>query len=154
MYRSCLYLLMAGLILPVFGCSSDGGGAGAQKVKTVPFSGKVSLDGKPYGNVRVQFIPQTADGGARTAYAEVGEDGTFKSTTYVTGDGIVPGKYDVQLGAEGDGASTDPAKMMAAVAGASIEKTEVDVPADGLQDTELKLVSSKKPSGTGVGIGL
>ncbi len=154
MFRYCTWLLVAGLFFQVTGCSSGGGGAGAEKAKTVPLSGTLTLDGKPYGNVRVQFIPQGADGGVRTAYSEVKADGAFSATTYVTGDGIVAGKYDVRVGSDADTASTDPAAMMAAVAGASIEKMEVDVPADGLKDVELKLVSSKKKSGGGKGVGI
>ena len=148
-------LLVAGLILPAFGCS-EGGGAGSQKVKTVPFTGKILLDGTPHGDVRVQFIPQGSDGGVRTAYAQVKEDGTFAATTYVTGDGIIPGKYDVTVGAIVDNSSADPAVAMAAVSGASIEKMEVDIPAEGLSDVELKLTSKPKPEGSGnaYGIGL
>jgi hypothetical protein len=67
----------------------------------------------------------------------------------VTGDGIVPGKYTVRVGSEGDGGSTDPAAMMAAVTGEAIEPFTVDVPADGLTDVELKLTSSKKKAGAG-----
>ena len=123
MFRVSMLLLVAGMLLSTSGCSGDG--AGGSKVKTVPFSGKILLDGTAHGNVNVTFTPQGSDGGVRTAYAKVKEDGSFVATTYVTGDGIIPGKYDVSIGAEGDGASADPAKMMAAVIGASIEKMEV-----------------------------
>ena len=115
MFRYCTWLLVAGLFFQVTGCSSGGGGAGAEKAKTVPLSGTLTLDGKPYGNVRVQFIPQGADGGVRTAYSEVKADGAFSATTYVTGDGIVAGKYDVRVGSDADTASTDPAAMMAVI---------------------------------------
>ena len=154
MFRVSVLLVCTGMLFTVPGCSGDA--AGGAKVKTVPFSGKVLLDGNPHGNIKVQFIPQGSDGGARTAYAQVKEDGSFTATTYVTGDGIIPGKYDVKVGSEGDSASTDPAAMMSAVAGASIEKTEVEIPADGLTDIELKLTSTSKTDGnTGaVGIGL
>jgi len=133
----------------VVGCG--GGAAGGAKAKMVPFTGKLTLDGKPYGKVKVQFIPEGSDAGVRTSYAEVKDDGSFSATTYVTGDGIVPGKYTVRVGSEGDGGSTDPAAMMAAVSGASIEAFTVDVPAEGLSDVELKLNSSKaKAKGGGM----
>lgn len=95
-------------------------------------------------------MPKGSDGGVRTAWAEVKEDGSFAATTYITGDGIVPGAYTVKVGSEGDGSSTDPAAMMSAVAGASIESIDIDVPAEGLTDVELKLKTTtggKKASG-------
>jgi len=93
------------------------------------------------------LIPQGADTGARTSYAQTKDDGSFAATTYVTGDGVVPGKYTVKAGSDGDGASTDPAAMMAAAAGTAIDATEIDVPADGLKDIELKLTSANKGKG-------
>lgn len=148
MFRVSVMLLFAGMFVGASGCSGEG--AGGAKVKTVPFSGKVLLDGTPHGNVNVTFTPQGSDGGVRTAYAQVKEDGSFVATTYVTGDGIVPGKYDVKIGAAptaGDAPSADPSQLMASVAGSSIEKFEVDVPAEGLTDVELKMTSVAKPEG-------
>ncbi len=149
-----MLLAVVGSLSCLSGCSD--GGAGAAKVKTVPFSGKILLDGTPHGNVTVTFTPQGSEGGERTAYSQVKEDGSFAATTYVTGDGIVPGKYDVRVGAEADAGSIDPSKMMAAVVGASIEKLEVDIPADGLTDVELKMISGTKSESVGSqsGIGL
>jgi len=153
-FRVSVLLVFSGMLFSACGCTGEG--AGGTKVKTVPFSGKILLDGNPHGNVNVQFIPQGSDGGMRTSYSQVMEDGSFSATTYFTGDGIVPGKYDVRVGSDGDGASTDPALMMTAIAGASIGKFEIDVPAEGLTDVELKLTSSApQAQGTGTtGIGL
>ena len=147
MLKSLFSVLTCLALLQIAGCSGDA--AYGEKARTVPFTGKLTLDGKPYGSVKVQFVPQGSDGGVRTAYAEVKEDGSFSATTYVTGDGIVAGKYTVRVGSEGDGASTDPAQMMAAVSGASIEPFNVDVPAEGLTDVELKLNSSSKKGKSG-----
>lgn len=147
MLRSFCSIVACLALLQIAGCSGDA--AVGSKEKTVPFTGKLSLDGKPYGSVKVQFLPQGSDGGVRTAYAEVKEDGSFSATTYVTGDGIIPGKYTVRVGSEGDGASTDPSQMMAAVAGAAIDSFEVDVPAEGLTDIDLKLTSSSKKGKSG-----
>lgn len=158
MFRVSVLLVFAGMLVGVSGCMGEG--AGGAKVKTVPFSGKILLDGTPHGNVNVTFTPQGSDDGVRTSYAEVKEDGSFVATTYVTGDGIIPGKYNVQIGAArtaGDVASADPAQLMASVAGASIDKFEVDIPAEGLTDVELKMTSVAKPEGGGgnqFGIGL
>lgn len=154
MLRVWLVIGMVPLALSLAGCTGEV--SGGSKVKTVPLAGKVTLDGKPHGPASMQFIPQSAEGGTKAAYAEVKADGTFTATTYVTGDGIIPGKYDVTLGGEADAGSTDPAKMMAAIQGASIEKTSIDVPADGLPDVEIKLTSSKggqTPAGAGTLLG-
>jgi len=153
MLRSCITMALGCLLLLIAGCGGDPG-AGAQRAKTVPFSGKITVDGKSPGVVKVQFLPIGSEGGVRTAYAEVKEDGSFSATTYVTGDGIVPGKYTARVGSEADGASTDPSAMMAAVMGASIETMEIDVPADGLPGVDLNFKSStggKKSGGAMLG---
>jgi hypothetical protein len=142
-----------GCLLLIAGCSGDPG-AGAAKAKTVPFTGKITVDGKSPGLVKVQFLPKGSEGGVRTAYADVKEDGSFSATTYVTGDGIVPGKYTVRVGGDADVSSTDPAAMMSAVTGTSIESIEVDVPAEGLTDVALNMKSTtggKKSSGAMLG---
>lgn len=145
MLNSFKGVLLAGVILLVTGCGGDGG-AGGEKVATVPFSGKVTLDGQPYGSVSLQFYPEDASGGSRTSYAVVAEDGTFEATTYVTGDGIVPGKYTIKVGSDQDLASTDPAAMMGAISGTAIANMQVDIPAEGLQGVELKM---KRATGAG-----
>ena len=139
-------LLFGLLILPVAaGCGEGASGAG--RAKTVPLTGKVTLDGKPFANSKIQLIPQGESEGARTSYAQTKEDGSFSATTYVTGDGVVPGKYIVKAGSDGDAASTDPAALMASAAGTAIDTAEIDVPADGLKDIELKLSSANKGKG-------
>jgi hypothetical protein len=153
MLRSCISIALGCMLLATAGCSSDAG-AGAAKAKTVPFTGKITVDGKSPGLVKVQFLPKGSEGGVRTAYADVKEDGSFSATTYVTGDGIVPGKYTVRVGGDADVSSTDPAAMMSAVTGTSIESIEVDVPAEGLTDIALNMKSTsggKKSSGAMLG---
>ncbi|WP_145943922.1 hypothetical protein [Fuerstiella marisgermanici] len=112
------------------------------KEKTVTLTGTVLVDGQPRGNASISFVPKAADGGARTAYAKTESDGSFSATTYVTGDGIIPGSYTISLGSEADGASTDPSAMMAAAQGAAINSSEITVPPEGLTDVEIKLTSS------------
>lgn len=131
------------LVLVLTGCSPDT--SGGNKIKVVPLTGKVSLDGKPWGPGTIGFIPTAS--GTTSASAAVRADGTFEATTYVTGDGVGPGKYDVKLGgSDEDLGTTDPAKMMAAAAGASIEASSIDVPETGLTDIEIKLRSTKPRS--------
>jgi hypothetical protein len=149
MLRACASAALGICLLFVAGCSGEAG-VGSERAKTVPFTGKITVDGKPSGAVKVQFLPKGSEGGVRTAYADVKEDGSFAATTYITGDGIVPGKYSVKVGADADASSTDPAAMMSAVAGSSIESIDIDVPAEGLTDIELKLKTTtggKKASG-------
>jgi hypothetical protein len=147
-FRIAIVISSMGLCLMMLvGCGE--GAIGAAKVKTVPFTGKITIDGQPASGISVQFLPKTSDGGARSAYAEVKPDGTFAATTYVTGDGIVPGSYSVKAGKEADGASTDPAEMMAAVAGMAIDEIDIEVPADGLTDVELKMTSKSGANGAG-----
>lgn len=150
MLKSLTVITIAGLLIVVAGCGSDGG-AGAEKVATVPFTGKVTLDGQPYGSVNLQFLPESGEGGARTSYAVVTEDGSFEATTYVTGDGIVPGKYIIKVGSDEDTSSTDPAAMMGAVAGTAIANMEVDVPAEGLEGVELKMKRAQTGGGNSTG---
>jgi hypothetical protein len=141
------------LLLVAAGCGGDPG-AGAERAKTVPFTGKITVDGKSPGVVKVQFLPKGSEGGVRTAYADVKEDGSFAATTYITGDGIIPGKYTVRVGSESNPGSTDPAEMMAAIAGTSIEPIDIDVPSEGLSDAALNLKSSsggKKSGGAMLG---
>ena len=148
MIRFWLTSVILPLLVVVAGCGGPDGGGG--KVKTVPLTGKLLVDGQPKGDVSLRFSPQSADGGARTSFAAVKSDGTFAATTYVTGDGIIPGKYEVAISTESAAGSTDPAEMMASIQGQSVEKSEITVPDDGLTDIEIKLISSgQKPSGGG-----
>jgi hypothetical protein len=153
MLRSCMSMTLCLLLLVAAGCGGDPG-AGAERARTVPFTGKITVDGKSPGVVKVQFLPKGSEGGVRTAYADVKEDGSFSATTYVTGDGIVPGKYTARVGGEADVSSTDPAAMMSAVAGTSIEPIDIDVPPEGLTDVPLNLKSTsggKKSGGAMLG---
>jgi len=138
-------LMLVSLIVPVAGCGGDPGAG--EKVETVPLTGTLLVDGQPRGAASIQFTPMDAEGGVRTSYALTESDGSFAATTYVTGDGIVPGKYKITLGNDEDVASTDPAKMMAAAAGQSIGSSEINVPADGLTGIEIKLTSGASGSG-------
>ena len=147
MLRLSLLFSFALMLSTCTGCGDAAVGGG--KAKTVPFSGKVTIDGKPAGEMSVQFLPKSSDGGVRSAYAQLKPDGTFSATTYITGDGIVPGSYTVKAGKEADVSSTDPAAMMAAVTGTAIESIDIQIPAEGLTDVEIKLTTGKAGKNTG-----
>ncbi len=148
------FLICFAIVCPitlVAGCGGDA--AVGKKAAIVPLTGKLLVDGQPRGGASLQFMPLSADGGATTAYAVTEADGSFSATTYVTGDGIAPGKYKISLGSEEDNSSTDPMKMMAAAAGSAIKTSEIEIPAAGLTDVEIKLTSEsggKKKGGPGM----
>jgi hypothetical protein len=68
-------------------------GCGGGKSRTVPVEGVVTLDGQPLSGAMVHFLPQGTRGPAATG--ATGSDGSFKLTTYNTGDGAVPGDYKI-----------------------------------------------------------
>lgn len=101
-------------LLVALGCSGSG--------RPVKVNGVVTLDGKPLPNAMVSFINEDEKG--PPANGGTGSDGTFRLTTYSSGDGALPGTYKVTVSlapeeeqvdlASGERGS-DPAKMMAAM---------------------------------------
>src|SRR5713226_3122156 len=71
-----------------------GSGCGGAK-KLVKVEGKVTLDGAPLDGAMVKFMPQGGSGQPATGLT--GTDGKFRLTTYVTGDGALPGDYSVTI---------------------------------------------------------
>jgi hypothetical protein len=61
----------------------------------VPVSGKVTVNGVPVANAGIVFHPK--DGNGRPASAETAEDGTYRLTTFKSGDGALKGEYQVSL---------------------------------------------------------
>lgn len=105
-------------LLMALGCSGGG--------KPIKVEGKVTLDGKPLPEALIQFLPEGEQGGP-PANGLSGTDGTFRLTTFNSGDGALPGTYKVTVtvGTEEDsshadlkgqgGEGTDPSKMMGAM---------------------------------------
>jgi hypothetical protein len=99
-------LLVLPLMLLASGCSKG----------LVKVTGTVTLDDKPLEGAMVSFQPE--DGGP-PANGFTGSDGTFRLTTYSTGDGARPGDYKVTI-TKKDEASvgptpSDPQSMMDAM---------------------------------------
>lgn len=98
--RSNVLLLMCTVLLLV-GCGGDGRDnseealksmAGGELKETVAVSGVVSIDGAPTANVEI--LAYTQESGMKPANtARTGADGKYSWTTYIIGDGIVPGNY-------------------------------------------------------------
>ncbi len=71
-------------------------GCGPQPLKTVPLSGKVTVNGKRAGRVKVFFTPTAPpQGKAVLPSAESAADGTFRVSTLLPDDGLPPGEYAV-----------------------------------------------------------
>lgn len=70
------------------GCSKKSGMA------TAPVSGKVTYRGKAVPTGTVMFVPGA---GGPAATGEISSDGSYKLTTYATGDGAVIGTHKVTV---------------------------------------------------------
>jgi hypothetical protein len=91
-------------------------GCGSSAGKPVSVEGLVTLDGEPVDGATVLFSPE--DGKGPPASGMTGTDGVFHLTTFNTGDGAMPGKYNVTItklaGGGGSGGPQDIAGMSAA----------------------------------------
>ena len=84
---------VVGLSVLLAGC----GGVTARP-KVVPVSGKVTQKGKPLTAGDVEFTPVGgAEGGGHIATGQIESDGTYRLTTFNTGDGAVLGPHKVTV---------------------------------------------------------
>jgi hypothetical protein len=74
-------------LVVVSGCGRKGA------METAPVSGKVTYRGKALPTGTIMFVP--AEGPAATG--EIGADGSYKLTTYQSGDGAVIGAHKVTI---------------------------------------------------------
>lgn len=82
----CILMLIAAA-----GCS----GSGEPLVPTVPATGKLMVDGKPFGPATISLNSMTE--GVPSASGLVKEDGTFVLGTYTTDDGVAEGEFTAEL---------------------------------------------------------
>ncbi|MCI0334120.1 MAG: carboxypeptidase-like regulatory domain-containing protein [Planctomycetes bacterium] len=80
-----LWLCLAGLLL---GCTSGSSG-------TVGVSGKVTKGGQPVSGALVAFRSTSAAGKAASGTTDA--SGEYKLTTFINGDGALPGSYQVTV---------------------------------------------------------
>jgi len=73
----------------VIGCKP-----GVNRPATAPVTGTVTLNGSPIAGATVSF--QAVDG-SRSSVAITDESGRYELTTFVRGDGAVPGEYKVAV---------------------------------------------------------
>jgi hypothetical protein len=103
--------LGAGLVMLVLltGC---GGGETVKLPATVPFSGKVTLDGKPLEGAILTFIPSSPGGEVGTGSTNADGKYELKIGTTITKSGGVPGTYKVRINrlSTMDGKPFDPTK--------------------------------------------
>jgi hypothetical protein len=85
---------MLGASLAVCLAITGGCQQGAARPKTVPVSGTVTLGGVPVAGAAVSF--QAADG-SRSSIGITDDSGRYALTTFVRGDGAVPGDYKVAI---------------------------------------------------------
>ncbi|MEX2173005.1 MAG: hypothetical protein WD872_01500 [Pirellulaceae bacterium] len=62
---------------------------------TVDVTGKVTKGGQPVSGAAVTFVPTAA--GGKAAAGTTDEAGIYKLTTFVNGDGAMPGSYKVMI---------------------------------------------------------
>lgn len=79
-----LWLSLASVVL--FGCTSGSSG-------TIAATGKVTKGGQPVSGAAVTFVPTASDGKAASGTTDA--SGVYKLTTFVNGDGALPGSYKV-----------------------------------------------------------
>jgi len=87
-----LGILMLGALVIGAGCS---GKPPDNRPKRVPFSGKVTLDGKPVEGATVVLAPESGSGPAASGMTNA--EGLVAFTTFESGDGAVPGTYAVTV---------------------------------------------------------
>lgn len=97
MLRSIAVLFCISLVLGGLGCENSQKRLDqyyGERVGVVKFSGVITVDGQPVGDLKVQLIPMDPDPAApRIVDLFTDEDGGFQFSTYQAGDGVPPGKY-------------------------------------------------------------
>lgn len=147
--------LAAAVLLAAVGTMGCGGGG----PKYVPVSGTVTLDGKPYGDAVVVFLPKATpenrDPG-RSSAGETDEKGHFVLKTDELKNGAVIGKHLVKISTRGPVMQFDPATGSPDSAPPNIKRDlvpaewntmsdkEFEVPATGTDQANFDIVTKKK----------
>lgn len=105
------------------------GCGGAERPKTIPISGKVTIDGQPPGEFgKIFFTPtQAADGySKRPASGVYTPEGDYRVVSWEPDDGLVPGHYTINLMPKDRTNTKIPENYLQS----STSGLEVDVPVD------------------------
>lgn len=91
--------LAGSLLATLFALSVVAGCGSASAPKTVKVHGKVTFQGKPLTVGRVVFQPAKPAAGypSRPASGSLQADGSFEMSSFQSGDGVVPGEYQVGI---------------------------------------------------------
>jgi len=144
----CAAMLVGGLC----GC----GGSGP---KYVPVSGTLTLDGKPYGDGVVVFLPKatsTNPNPGRSSAGETDANGHFVLKTDDLKNGAVVGKHLVKISTRGPVMQFDPATGSPDTAPANVKRDlipaewntmsekEFEVPPNGTDKANFDIVTKRK----------
>jgi hypothetical protein len=106
-----------------------GGCGGSGRPKTIPVTGRVTINGQPPGEVgKLFFTPTEAASGydKRPASGGFTADGNYRVMSWTPDDGLVPGHYTVSISPGNLSTTKVPAKYQQS----STSGLEVDVPVD------------------------
>lgn len=124
--RSFRLLSYGILLVSAFVC-----GCGTEEFPLADVRGRILCDGKPLTWGEVIFTPRPAEGEAvpletgKAATGQIGADGWFELSTYVSGDGAIVGRHEVQVMPSGLRGETEPFPCMT-TGGHFVEVTEGD----------------------------
>jgi predicted small lipoprotein YifL len=133
-------------------------GCGSSGPKYVPVSGTVALDGKPYGDAVVVFLPKATPGNPNPGRSSAGETdpkGHFVLKTDEMKNGAVPGKHLVKISTRGLVMPFDPATGSPDSAPPTVKRDlipaewntmsdkEFDVPPGGTDKANFEIVRKK-----------
>ena len=135
-------------------CSGCGGGG----PKYAPVSGVVTLDGKPFGDGVVVFLPKATDGNPNPGRSSAGEtdaNGKFVLKTDDLKNGAVVGKHLIKISSRGpvmqfdastgspDGAPANVKRDAIPAEWNTMSEKEFEVPAAGTDKANFDIVSKK-----------
>ncbi len=92
MFATRLNWVLVLLTAPTFVGCSGGANGGGDRQKVYPVKGKITMGGGPVANALVAFSPKAKQ---PVATGRTGNDGSFRLTTYDSGDGAAAGEFIV-----------------------------------------------------------
>jgi hypothetical protein len=125
--RGCRLVIRCSVWALVIVCVIGCGGSG--RPKTIPISGKITIDGQPLnerGKLHFQAVEAAAGYSKRPANGFFDVDGSYRVMSWELDDGLVPGHYTVSF-LPGDPAKT---RIPAKYKDGSTSGLKVDVPMD------------------------
>ncbi len=122
-------------------------GCGSSGPRYVPVSGTLMLDGKPYGDAVVVFLPKATPGNPNPGRSSAGEtdtNGHFVLKTDELKNGAVPGKHLVKISTRGPVMQFDAATGSPDSAPANVKRDLIPAEWNTMSDKEFEV----PPGGT------